>query len=131
MSTFYSLSLRESTDWLKHSMKSDANSSTKRTTGLTKGGHSDLGHASGHGGAPDKPHTSGSVRIRYSKAPKDTAISETQSEPSFEINRKWKENCRCLRCQMLKRQFQEGDSHYGLWGRYPCHYVDPSVMLDD
>ncbi|KAL8595853.1 hypothetical protein ACOMHN_012271 [Nucella lapillus] len=81
--------------------------------------------------AQEKPHTSGSLRIRYSKAPSEGVISETQSEPSFEVSRKWKEDCQCLRCQMLKRQFREGDSHYTLWGRYPCHNVDPSVMLDD
>ncbi|KAL8577995.1 hypothetical protein ACOMHN_048771 [Nucella lapillus] len=114
------------------------NPGTHSTVPQTIPGHSDQGHGGhhrstlslheGHG----KSHTSASVRIRYSQVPaKMRVVSATQSEPAVEVSRKWKEDCGFLRCQMLRRQFQEGDEQYQLWGRYPCHHVDPSVMLDD
>lgn len=34
--------------------------------------------------------------------------------------KKWRESCKCMRCEMMKRQFQEGDAHYTKWGIYPC-----------
>lgn len=34
--------------------------------------------------------------------------------------KKWKDNCKCMRCEIMKRQFTEGDDHYSKWGIYPC-----------
>jgi hypothetical protein len=135
---------RDYTDWLKYEPKSKETDGLKTDslTGVTtfkKSPYLQLPATFKLASRPkgsvslldEKPNTSGSMRIRYSKEPKEPVISKTQSEPSFEVARKWKEDCQCLRCQMLKREFKEGDSHYGLWGRYPCHRVDPTVMLDD
>lgn len=33
---------------------------------------------------------------------------------------KWRDNCKCMRCEIMKRQFVEGDDHYTKWGIYPC-----------
>ncbi|XP_050403118.1 uncharacterized protein LOC126819231 [Patella vulgata] len=38
------------------------------------------------------------------------------------VKPKWKENCDCMRCKMLKRQFKDGDESYKLWGQYPCQF---------
>ena len=34
--------------------------------------------------------------------------------------KKWRDNCKCMRCEIMKRQFTEGDEHYTKWGIYPC-----------
>ncbi|XP_067664823.1 uncharacterized protein [Haliotis asinina] len=56
--------------------------------------------------------------------------SDAQSDGAL-AHRKWKENCGCLRCQMIKRYWSEGDSQYKIWGEYPCHHVDPKAVADD
>ena len=68
---------------------------------------------------------------RHRKYPKDVGFSDTRSEGNYFVARKWKEDCDCLRCQMLRREYKEGDEHYSLWGQYPCHRMDPSITLDD
>ncbi|GFR98552.1 hypothetical protein ElyMa_006352900 [Elysia marginata] len=69
---------------------------------------------------------------RHKRHSKDASgFSDTRSEGNYFIARKWKENCECLRCQMLRREYKEGDEHYSLWGQYPCHNLDHSITLDD
>ncbi|RUS82037.1 hypothetical protein EGW08_010193 [Elysia chlorotica] len=68
---------------------------------------------------------------RHRRQSKQSDFSDTRSEGNYFMARKWKENCECLRCQMLRREFKEGDEHYSLWGQYPCHNLDHSIMLDD
>lgn len=36
------------------------------------------------------------------------------------VSKKWRDDCDCLRCGIIKRQFMEGDASYTLWGNYPC-----------
>ena len=36
------------------------------------------------------------------------------------VPKKWRDDCDCLRCAILKRQYMEGDASYMLWGNYPC-----------
>ncbi|GFN80365.1 hypothetical protein PoB_000687100 [Plakobranchus ocellatus] len=68
---------------------------------------------------------------RHRRFSKESGISDTRSEGNYFAARKWKDNCECLRCQMLRREFKEGDEHYSLWGQYPCHRIDHSITLDD
>ena len=39
------------------------------------------------------------------------------------VTKKWRDDCDCLRCSIIKRQFMEGDAAYMLWGNYPCRKV--------
>ncbi|XP_046354744.2 uncharacterized protein LOC124134117 [Haliotis rufescens] len=57
-------------------------------------------------------------------------VSDAKSDGAL-AHRKWKENCGCLRCQMIKRHWSEGDSQYKIWGEYPCHHVDPKAVADE
>lgn len=34
--------------------------------------------------------------------------------------KKWRENCKCMRCEIMHRQYEERDDHYSKWGIYPC-----------
>ena len=36
------------------------------------------------------------------------------------VSKKWRDDCDCLRCSIIKRQYMEGDASYSLWGKYPC-----------
>ena len=56
---------------------------------------------------------------------------DSKSDGDIHIKKKWKDHCGCLRCQMIKRQWQEGDELYKVWGNYPCHHIDPAAMADD
>jgi len=38
-----------------------------------------------------------------------------------EIRQKWRDDCDCLRCDIMRRQYLEGDiTSYQNWGNYPC-----------
>ena len=39
------------------------------------------------------------------------------------VTKKWRDDCDCLRCSIIKRQFMEGDPAYMMWGNYPCRRV--------
>ena len=39
------------------------------------------------------------------------------------VTKKWRDDCDCLRCSIIKRQFMEGDAAYMMWGNYPCRKV--------
>ncbi|XP_035825462.1 uncharacterized protein LOC106011644 [Aplysia californica] len=81
------------------------------------------------GEPPKSSSTLSHVRMRrYSK---ESSISDTRSEGNYLVAKKWKDDCDCLRCQMLRRQYKEGDEQYKLWGQYPCHRVDHAIRLDD
>lgn len=43
---------------------------------------------------------------------------------------KWRDNCKCMRCEIMKRQFQEGDMHYSKWGIYPCQQLNRKKYFD-
>ncbi|KAH3832574.1 hypothetical protein DPMN_105866 [Dreissena polymorpha] len=37
------------------------------------------------------------------------------------LKKKWRDDCDCLRCDIMRRQYMEGDMHsYKNWGSYPC-----------
>ena len=39
------------------------------------------------------------------------------------VTKKWRDDCDCLRCTIIKRQYMEGDASYMLWGNYPCRKI--------
>ena len=87
---------------------------------------------SGQGRLDVPPKSSSTLSFgRHRRQSKEAGFSDTRSEGNYFIARKWKENCDCLRCQMLRREYKEGDDHYSLWGQYPCHNLDHSITLDD
>ncbi|ESO87538.1 hypothetical protein LOTGIDRAFT_235027 [Lottia gigantea] len=44
------------------------------------------------------------------------------------VQPKWKDDCDCLRCKMIKRQFKDGDDSYKVWGQYPCQHNDDILL---
>ena len=92
-------------------------------------------HGPRHACAADDPPKSSSTlsHVRAPPAHPSTRsdISDTKSEGNYFHGRKWKEDCDCLRCAMLRRRWQDGDDSYSLWGQYPCHRLENNVMMDD
>lgn len=44
-----------------------------------------------------------------------------------EIGQKWRDDCDCLRCDIMRRQYLEGDlTSYHNWGNYPCMKLSKS-----
>ena len=78
---------------------------------------------------PKSNSTMSHVRMR--RPSKADSISDTRSEGNYMLRKKWKDDCECLRCQMLRRQYKDGDDAYSGWGQYPCHRMEPAIMLDD
>ncbi|CAC5396899.1 unnamed protein product [Mytilus coruscus] len=80
--------------------------------------------------------TSGDVTQRFSKNTIGTILeNETlsghnsrQTRCRLENDRigrrsrrkKWRDNCKCMRCEIMHRQYEERDDHYTKWGIYPC-----------
>lgn len=48
------------------------------------------------------------------------------------IDKKWRDDCDCLRCDIIRRQFAEGDfESYKNWGNYPCMKLSKSRASSD
>lgn len=48
------------------------------------------------------------------------------------IDQKWRDDCDCLRCDIIRRQFAEGDfKSYQNWGNYPCMKLSKSRASSD
>ncbi|KAK3096536.1 hypothetical protein FSP39_001107 [Pinctada imbricata] len=74
--------------------------------------------------APLGPRFIGTIKEEPSGRNSSAASSRRQLETD-KIGRrsrrkKWRDNCKCMRCEIMKRQFIEGDDHYSKWGIYPC-----------
>ncbi|XP_046582571.1 uncharacterized protein LOC124289941 [Haliotis rubra] len=69
--------------------------------------------------------------VKHKRRPRRSEHSSDANSDGALAHRKWKENCGCLRCQMIKRYWSEGDSQYKIWGEYPCHHVDPKAVADE
>lgn len=53
--------------------------------------------------------------------------SEWSSMNSEKKEVKWNENCKCMRCRLIKNDYEIGvDEQYNHWGHYPC--VPDSVI---
>ena len=48
-----------------------------------------------------------------------------------EVEKKWRDGCDCLRCNMMRQQYAEGDEGYKNWGNYPCINVSKSKLRRD
>lgn len=48
------------------------------------------------------------------------------------VEQKWRDDCDCLRCDIIRRQFAEGDmTSYRNWGNYPCMKLSKSRGSND
>lgn len=76
---------------------------------------------------PTSANTERSYLARKQAFPGARFHSGGKSRQGRELGQKWRDDCDCLRCDIMRRQYMEGDiSSYQNWGNYPCMKLSKS-----
>lgn len=69
-------------------------------------------------------------------APAERSYRRTQrprkNNKKLAVDQKWRDDCDCLRCGIIRRQYTEGDlKSYQNWGNYPCMNLTKCLASTD